>query len=422
VSGPIEFRLADVGEGIDAAELLAWHVAVGDRVREDDPLADVQTDKAIVTIPCPADGVIAELRFAPGDSVAVGATLAVIEPEAAGAAAAPREAAPAAAAPAAREAAPAAAAPAPAPAAAAPREPAVARPVLASPATRRLARRRGIDLATLAGSGPNGRIRREDVEQAAPAAPEPLAARTAQVDQRPGTVVPLGGIRRVIAQRMTEAWRTVPHIIDHREADVTRLLELRDALRARARAREDEALARAMTLTPLMVKIACRALAEHPYVNSSLDMEREEITHHAHCHIGIATSTPHGLVVPVLRDAEALSLVEIARAVVDLSAAARDRKLTPDALRGGTFTVNNFGALGIWLGTPLIVPPQVANLGIGRIAERAVVRDGAIVAAPIVALSVSGDHRVLDGDTLAAFVTRVVELIEQPALLVEDVP
>jgi pyruvate dehydrogenase E2 component (dihydrolipoamide acetyltransferase) len=175
-----------------------------------------------------------------------------------------------------------------------------------------------------------------------------------------------------------------------------------------------------MTLTPLMVKIACRALAEHPYLNASLDMEREQITQHAHCHIGIATSTPDGLLVPVVHHADGLSLAEIAHSVAGLTVAARERRLAPDAQQGATFTVNNFGALGVWLGTPLIVPPQVANLGVGRVSERAVVRDGAIVAAPIAPLSVSGDHRVLDGDTLAAFVTRVVELMEQPALLLED--
>jgi len=349
----LEFRLPDVGEGIDGGELLEWHVRVGEGVSEDQPLAEVQTDKAVITLPCPTDGVIAELRFKPGETIPVGATLAVIE-----------TAAPA------REAGP-----------------------LASPATRRLARERGVDLAALAASTGTGRIRREDVEHAS----TPLAAA--------GNTVPLRGVRRTIAQRMTEAWQTIPHVFDYRDADATRLLETRETL--------------GLALTPLLVKIASHALAAHPYLNASLDMEREVITLHRAVHASVAVATPDGIVAPVIRDAGAKSLGELAHEVAELTAAARERRLTPGQLRDGTFTVNNYGAVGIRMGTPLIAPPQVANLGVGRIESRALVRDGAVVAAPVVTLSVSGDHRLLDGDVLAAFVTRVVELIEQPALLLE---
>jgi pyruvate dehydrogenase E2 component (dihydrolipoamide acetyltransferase) len=421
----LEYTLADVGEGIDAAELIEWHVGVGDAVREDQPLVDVQTDKAVVVIPCPADGVIAELRHEPGDSVAVGSVLAVIQLADAG------ERSPAQAVPAT----PVPSVGSPPTAAAVVAVPATnngsvaAGITLASPAIRRLAREQGIDLASLTGTGAHGRIRREDVQLAVADATtsadkEDDGARLTRTSPptagETSSVVPLRGVRRAIARNMSAAWQTVPHIIDYREADMGLLIKLRDQLRARAHARDDDRLASALTITALLAKITVCALAEHPDINASVDMEREQIIRHGHCHLGIATSTVGGLLVPVIRHAESLRVGELATAIVDLSTAARDRRLPAAAMTGATFTLNNFGALGIWLGTPLIVPPQVANFGIGRVTQRAVVRDGEIIAAPIAGLSVSGDHRVLDGHTLAAFVTRVVELIEAPALLIEE--
>jgi pyruvate dehydrogenase E2 component (dihydrolipoamide acetyltransferase) len=424
--GRVEFRLPDVGEGIDAAELLEWKVAVGDPIREDDPLADVETDKAIVTLPSPATGIVAELRWEPGDRVPVHEVFAVIATEV-GADAEPATAAPppaevvpatsAAAADGARVAAPPAGGTA------------VLVRSLASPATRRRARERGIDLRTVVGTGPHGRIRPEDLDAAAPGAPVASGAgagrdggtdgAVAPSPARATTTVPLRGIRRTIARRLTEAWQTIPHITDYREVDASRLVEARTALRDRIVKRGDERLAKSMTYTPLIVKAVCQALAENPYANASVDLEREEITLHGSIHVGIATSAPDGLMVPVLHDADRLTLAEIADRITELTAAARERRLAPEQLRGGTITVNNFGALGTWLGTPIIQPPQVVNLGIGRMEPRPVVRGGEIVIRPILPLSASGDHRVLDGDTLAAFVNRVMELLEEPVLLLE---
>jgi pyruvate dehydrogenase E2 component (dihydrolipoamide acetyltransferase) len=417
----VEFRLPDVGEGIDAAELLEWHVSVGDAIREDEPLADVETDKAIVTLPSPADGTVAELLFEPGDRVPVHVVIAVIAVEVGAGAEASGAAPPAAEivppdSPAALASAPDATAAGNGTAAA------VAERPLASPATRRLARELGIDLRAVAGSGPAGRIRREDLEGARSA---PVAAAAAPAAQPPAgesretTTVPLRGIRRTIAHRLTEAWQTIPHITDYRELDGTKLVHARQALRERATRAGDEQLAKAMTLTPMIVKAVCRALAENPYANASVDMERDELTLHGAINVGIATSAPDGLMVPVLHGADRLSLADIARRITELAAAARERRLSPDELRGGTITVNNFGALGTWLGTPIIQPPQVVNLGVGRMDRRPVVRGDEIVIRPIVPLSASGDHRVLDGDTLAAFVNRVVELLEEPVLLLE---
>ena len=321
---PLEFKFPDIGEGTDSGELLEWHVVVGQEVREDDPLAEVETDKARVTIPCPTTGRVLELRATVGDRLPVGEVMAVFEP----------------------------AAPLPAPAA----------PPAAS----------------------------------APRATATLSA--ARADQ----VIPLRGVRRTVARTMTEAWRTIPHIIDFREADATALLAWHDRLRD-------------VTITPLLLRIAVEALRGHPYVNASIDLEREEITLHGDCNIGVATATPDGLIVPVVHGADAMSVTELGHAVAEVTQAARQRRLRPEQLTGGTFTVSNYGSLGGWLGTPIIRPGEVAILGVGRVQERPVARYGQVVVRPIVALAVSGDHRVLDGHTLGAFVSDVVALIEDPA-------
>lgn len=420
----LTFALPDVGEGIDGADVVEWRVREGDAVAEDQPLVEIQTDKAIVEIPCPTSGTVVRLCAAEGDRVAVGQPLAVF------AAADGSPATTAAGPPAAGAAAPdgPAAPPLAPPAAAA----AATRP-LASPAVRRLAREHGIDLATLRGSGPHGRIAREDVLAAtaggagrgsgaadAGSVALPASSAAAPAEPRPGEIVPLRGVRRSIAHTLTAAWQQVPHVIDYREVDATRLVAARAALKAAAQARGDEELARALTVTPLLVKIAALALRRHPYVNASIDLDRDEITLHAHCHVGVATAAPDGLVVPVVHDADARSTHEIASEIAVLASAARGRRLTPRHLSGGTFTVNNYGGLGIWLGTPIVVPPQVANLGVGRLRDQAVVVDGQIVVRPIVPLAVSADHRVLDGDTLAAFVSDVVAAMEDPHLLLGD--
>jgi pyruvate dehydrogenase E2 component (dihydrolipoamide acetyltransferase) len=281
-----------------------------------------------------------------------------------------------------------------------------------------VARELGIDLASVSGSGPNGRIVREDLQfPPAPGTAMPPAGQTVS----PGETVPLRGIRRAIAQTMTRAWQEIPHMIDYREVDAARLIEARRVLGGRARERGDEALADALTPTALIARAAVIALGEHPYVNASIDLEREEITLHGQINLGIATATEPGLIVPVLHNAESKSLNELAIQISELLRQARAGRLGPPQLAGGTFTVNNYGGLGIWLGTPIIRPPEVANLGVGAVRDRVVAIDGKPTVRPVLALAVSGDHRVLDGHTLAAFVTRVVELLEQPLLLLEDV-
>lgn len=383
----LEFRLPDVGEGIASGELVEWHVAEGQEVREDEALADVQTDKAIVVIPCPTTGKVLELRAQEGDVVPVGDVLAVFAPVAEGAGAASP----------------------PAPA---------ARRALASPAVRKLARERGVALAELAGSGPGGRIVREDVTAAADDGAPPPAPTLAPAGE--DEVVPLRGVRRAIARTLTHAWQTVPHVTDYREVDATALARARTALKRHAERAGDVELAAAMTITPLMVKIAAHALGHHSRVNASIDLEREEITLRAARHVGVATAAPQGLVVPVVHHADTKSLAEVAREIAALTAAARAGRLTLAQQSGGTFTVNNYGALGVWLGTPIVRPPEVANLGVGRMQDQPVAVAGQVVVRPIIPLAVSADHRILDGDTLAAFVAEVVELMEDPVLLFAD--
>ena len=412
----LEFRLPDVGEGIATAEIVAWQVAEGDQVTEHQDLVEIQTDKATVVIPCPANGVITRLCGTPGDTLDVGAVLAVIEAD--GAAAAPVAPANGAGEPAARATAGAGAG-----------APARVGAPLAAPTTRRLARELGVALEDVAGSGPHGRIVREDVERAAAgsaasAAPKATAPTPSPMPSRaaptPGEVVPLRGVRRTIAYALTRAWLEVPRIIDYREVDATALVRARASLRRGALDRGDEALAKALTPTPFAVRAAVLAACEHPYVNASIDLEAEEITLHGHYHVGIAAAGPDGLTVPVLHDADQRSLAELAHEIVALSQAARERRLRPDQLAGPTITVNNFGSLGTWMGTPIVRPPEVVNLGVGAIRDRVVAVEGAPVVRATMVLSVAGDHRVLDGDGLSAFVDQVQKLLEDPVLLFED--
>jgi pyruvate dehydrogenase E2 component (dihydrolipoamide acetyltransferase) len=430
----LEFRLPDVGEGIATAEIIAWQVSEGDHVTEHQDLVEIQTDKATVVIPCPATGVVTRLCGEVGDTIDVGAVLAVIDTRAA--ASEPTQSMAAAdgdGTGAERATAPAGAAtPAagPAPEAAARRSgaapPAASRHQLplAAPTTRRLARELGVRLDGVEGSGPQGRIVREDVERAAagapPAAPAPRSAPAPPTAPEPGDVIPLRGVRRTIAHTLTRAWQEVPRIVDYREVDATALVRARASLKQRALDRGNEALAKALTPTPLVVRAAVLAAREHPYVNASIDLEREEITLHRHYHVGIATAGPDGLTVPVVHDVDRRSLAEIALEISELAYAARERRLRPDQVAGATLTVNNFGSLGTWMGTPIVRPPEVVNIGVGAIREQVVAVEGAPVVRPTLVLSTAGDHRVLDGDTLAAFVNDLAHLLENPVLLFED--
>lgn len=393
----VEFRLPDLGEGLAEVELIGWYVAVGDTVQENQTLADVESDKSIVTMPSPASGVVRALCVQPGERIKVGARFVVIE----GHTSAVRERTES------PPAQPGAAAPSPASTGA---DRASTAAVLAAPAARRLAAERGIDLAAVRGSGPKGRITVEDVEAAAAAAvtPVPADATTAGETER----VPLRGIRRRIAEAMEQSYRTVPHVSGFHEFDGDALVRVHAAFKPRA-----ESVGARLTYLAFIVQAVARTLSQHPMLNASLDDAAQEIVLKRVYHVGIATSAPDGLVVPVLHDADRLDLLAVARGIERLSAATRARTLTPRDLQGGTFTVTNVGAQRGWLNTSLIRHPEVAILGVGRIEPRAVVRDGQVVARPVLPLALTFDHRVIDGEQALDFMLALRAQLESEAAL-----
>jgi 2-oxoisovalerate dehydrogenase E2 component (dihydrolipoyl transacylase) len=427
--GRYAFKLPDVGEGIAEAEIVAWHVAPGDQIAEDAPLVDVMTDKATVEITSPVSGKVLELQGEVGQPVAIGSVVAVLDVEGAGQAAEPAGARPAA-----REAAPAPRAPAPpppepepppvapppapsaapaAPALRAPQKPG-ARP-LASPAVRRRALELGVPLQFVPGSGPAGRITREDLEAYA-ARPAP-AGGGAGLSRREGTeAVKVIGLRRRIAERMSEAKRRIPHFSYIEEVDVTELERLRAQLNAEHRDRPR------LTVLPFLVRALVRALPAFPQINATYDDEAGVVTRHAAVHLGIAAQTPAGLMVPVLRHAEALDLWAAAAEIARLAEAARSGSAARDELSGSTITLTSLGPLGGLATTPVINRPEVAIVGPNRIIERPVVVEGQVVVRKMMNLSSSFDHRVVDGADAAEFVQRLRRLLETPALLFVDQP
>jgi pyruvate dehydrogenase E2 component (dihydrolipoamide acetyltransferase) len=415
-----DFAMPDVGEGLSEAEIVEWLVAVGDPVEEDQPVVVVQTDKAVVDIPAPTAGRLVARGAAAGEIVLIGHTLfrldAAAEIPDLGGHRPSTTATPAAA-------------PDALPAAGPARKP------KASPATRKRALELGISLADVVGTGPGGRITTSDLDAQAVApaatahrarvpasssAPTPVAARP--VTATAGSpralratedrVEPLRGTRRQIARTMSESWRTIPHVTELREIDATELLRAHRSLREHLASRDLK-----LTLLPLFVAASAAALREHPSFNASLDDEKELITYRARCNIGIAMSTDEGLVVPVVHDADLLSIEEIARQIDALSAAARTRTLTIDQLNGGTFTISNYGSYGTWMGTPIIRPPEAAIVGFGRARDAVVAVDGQAVVRTVLPLAVSADHRLNDGHHLGAFVSTIERYLSNPVLL-----
>jgi pyruvate dehydrogenase E2 component (dihydrolipoamide acetyltransferase) len=431
-----EFRLPDLGEGIHEGEIIKWHVKVGDLVKADDPLVDVETDKAAVTIPSPVGGRIVRLGGAVGETVLVGEVVAVFEetvtearrePEAVAAAA---EATPGEAAP-----------PGPHP-----------RPVPAAPATRRLARELGVDLRLVPPSGAGGRVTPEDVrkfaqgrkasvsvppperlrlavpERAADAAPAEMetAARAAAsipyLDLAPlpafeqwGPVErePLRSIRRKVAHKMVTSKVLVPHVAHMDEADVTLLEEFRHRENERRQAKSGPHL----TLLAFVIKAVTAGLRATPAFNASLDPFKDEIIHKKYYNIGIAVDTGRGLVVPVIRDTDRKSIVAISAAIEDRAKRAREGTIEVSELQGGTFTITNVGPIGGTALIPAINYPEVAILGMGRVQEKPVVRDGQVVIRKMLPLTLSFDHRVADGADAARFVSEMVRELSDPNLL-----
>jgi 2-oxoisovalerate dehydrogenase E2 component (dihydrolipoyl transacylase) len=398
------FKMPDLGEGTVAAEVVEWKVKVGDMVQEDQVIAEVMTDKAAVEIPAPVSGRVVSITGQPGDMVAVGSELIVFD-TAGGSAAAPAAASPPAAA--ASAAAPASK-PAAAAASAAPSAPAAR--VMASPATRRKAHVAGVDLATVSGTGPGGRISAHDLEAVISgkggAAPAARAARKGVEEIR------IIGVRRVIAERMSAAKRNIPHFAYVEEVDVTELEALRQCLNSRL-----PKGAGSLTYLPFLVAALVRVLEQFPQCNAVHDAERNIILRHSAVHVGIATQTPDGLKVPVVRHAEARSLHDLAAEIRRVSEAARSNKATREELTGSTITVTSLGRLGGIASTPVINAPEVAIVGVNKAVERPVVQDGAIAIRRIMNLSSSFDHRFVDGFDAAAMIQALKEKLEHPATI-----
>lgn len=442
--------LADVGEGLAEAEVVRWLVAEGDAVAADQPIVEIETDKAVIELPAPVAGVVASLTVAAGEVVPIGAELAVIAAAAEDTAdndsgieidrvrghkpvgsraegpAAPRSHGDTGS-----------MAPVPDGSGRAGGR------VLASPANRRRALEMGLDVATVRGSGPGGRIKADDLtaasrtpagnengdssfatEAVSPPAPlgrpghqpAPLLPSGAQPDDGPGVVErPLGVRRRAIAETMTRSWQEIPHITELREVDATALVDVRRRLAARL---EPEGLR--LTVTPLLALVTVAALRRHPDMHATLDLGGGRALLHRRCHLGLAVATDEGLVVPVVANAHRMGIRELARAAAELGGAARAKTLRPEQVQGGTFTITNFGSLGVWLGTPIIRPPEVAIAGFGRIRDQVIAIDGQPVVRPVLPVAVSADHRMVDGDGLARFVTELESLLSDPVLLLAE--
>lgn len=425
-----EFKLPDVGEGIHEAEILKWLVKVGERVAQDQPMLEIQTDKAVVEIPSPVAGAIAEIRAEPGVVAQVGDVLVTIETGNGQTAPAPSFdfASPHNASGQDGNTAHAAEG----------KSPSIAGPgkrVLAAPAVRKLALELGIDLSQVPASGPAGRVLPTDVrrfvQQAEtktaeasveiptpkvkparpPESPQPPAPAPTPPGQETIEEEPLQGLRRRIAERMEQAWR-IPHVTSFEEVEVSGLVALRRHLQPEAERRGVR-----LTYLPFIIKAAVQVLKEFPYFNASLDMDRQKILHHRYYHLGIAMAVPDGLLVPVIRHADQLTLLQLAAELNRLNELAQQRRLSQAELSGSTFTITNFGSFGSYQGTPIINPPEVAILGCGRIEEKPVVVQGQIEAGPVLPLALSYDHRLLDGAAAGAFLGRLKTLLADPNLL-----
>jgi pyruvate dehydrogenase E2 component (dihydrolipoamide acetyltransferase) len=432
-----EFKLPDIGEGIHEGEIVKWFVKPGDEVNEDDVLCEVQNDKAVVEIPSPVKGKVLEILVPEGTVATVGQTLITLDApgyenmtfkgqeheeeakkeektetvskeESVGATA------PAAAAEAAAEADP-------------------NRRVIAMPSVRKYAREKGVDIRLVQGTGKNGRILKEDIDaflaggakaaaQPAPAAEAeekaaPQAAATPVVPEGefPETREKMSGIRRAIAKAMVNSKHTAPHVTLMDEVDVTKLVAHRKKFKAIAAEKGIK-----LTFLPYVVKALVSALREYPTLNTSIDDQTEEIIHKHYYNIGIAADTDRGLLVPVIKHADRKPIFALAQEINELAVKARDGKLAPNEMKGASCTITNIGSAGGQWFTPVINHPEVAILGIGRIAEKPIVRDGEIVAAPVLALSLSFDHRMIDGATAQKALNHVKRLLSDPELLLME--
>ena len=413
-------KLPDLGEGTVSSEIVAWHVKVGDHVNEDQAMVEMSTDKAVVDMPAPVAGRVVSLGGQPGDHIAVGAELIVLETEGGAAAEKSEPAAPPSQpSPAERGKANLTLVPSSPTQSSKPAQPRTGR-VLASPATRRRARESGIDLATVVGSGRDGRIQRQDLDAAisnqskAPGS----AARVAGATRQPRTEteeIRILGVRRVSAQRVAESKRNIPHFSYVDEVDITELERLRKHLNSKLPKGSPS-----YTYLPFLGLALIRVIERFPKCNSRYDAERNVLVQHRGVHLGVATQTGDGLKVPVVHHSETLSLSDLATQIRRVAQAARDGTASRSELSGSTITITSLGKLGGIVSTPIINAPEVAIIGVNKAIERPVVQHGQIAVRLMMNLSTSFDHRFIDGYDAAEIVQALKELLEQPATIFID--
>ena len=393
-----EFKFPDVGEGIAEGEIVHWLVKEGDWIEEDQDLVQVETDKAVITLHSPFTGKVEKLYGKEGEVIKVGALLTTVQDGGEAAPAPPSEKTDSGTV---------------VGSLGEEKEIEIVRSVLATPAVRALAKQMKLDLAAVKGTGPGGRITKEDVERASGKIAEPPGA--AADPYGPVEKVSLRGLRRTVAKRMAEASKRVAAVTLWEDADITELEQLRAAEKKRAEAKGVK-----LTYLPFLIKASLAALKAHPYFNATLDEDAEEIVLKKYYNIGIAVDTSDGLMVFVIKDADRKSLLDLAIEGAALAEKARDRKIDLAELRGSTFTITNYGVVGVSYGTPIINHPEVAILGMGRIADRPVALNGQIVVRKIMPLSLAFDHRVIDGVEAGRFLNVVIEHLEHPDLMLTD--
>jgi pyruvate dehydrogenase E2 component (dihydrolipoamide acetyltransferase) len=402
-----EFPLPDIGSGLQEAEIIEWHVKVGDTVTPDQVLCEVETEKSVVEIPVPFGGVVLSLAGPPGSSVNVGDMLVVIGEE--GEAPGTPESPAAGAHPEAQATLEPDAADVPGAVAVGSMGTTMERPI-AMPLVRRLAKASGIDLALVTGTGVGGRITRKDIEAVAAAgaavptaASAPVAASPARSIER----VPLSKLRKAIGSHMTVQWQSVPHISAHVEADASRFISGRGML--------SERLGIKLPIDALLIAAVIPALRQYPVANAEIVGDDLVVKHYFD--IGVAVGSDEGLLVPIVRDADEMSVADLAATVIDLSTRAKERKVLPDEMGNQTFTISNLGGLRGRHATQVIPAGTTGIVSFGRAVEQPVVRDGEIVAAPIMAISGTFDHRAMDGIEVMGVLNAIVEVIEEPALM-----
>jgi pyruvate dehydrogenase E2 component (dihydrolipoamide acetyltransferase) len=400
-----DVKFPDVGEGVTEGTLVKWLVKEGDEIKADQPVAEIETDKAIVEIPTSRAGKVSRLYGKEGDIIKVGSVLAsLVFPGEKAPEMKPPEMKPPEIRPVEEK------------------RPAEKPPerVLAAPSTRRLARELGVDISRVQGTGTGGRVTDDDVKRFTEAKPPEagppevmlLEAGVKAMEER----IPIKGIRKTIAERMVLSMFTAPHVVTMDEADVTELVKLREKEKKKA---EEKGIK--LTYLAFIIKAVTVALRQHPYLNASLDAQKNEIVLKKYYNIGVAVDTPEGLMVPVIRNADQKSIMQLAQETEKLAEEARSRKIRLPDLKGNTFTITNIGSIGGIFSTPIINPPDVAILGVHRIRDMPAVIDGEIKVRKILPIVLSFDHRALDGAQAARFMNTLIEHLKDPDLLLLDI-